>query len=80
MKRSLKLATVVLLTMCMATGVREVAASRSLCRFLFYYDAVQKADAPISFWERLAYSLALARAPEMKATTHSAQASGPVLF
>jgi hypothetical protein len=68
MRRRLKLATVVLLTITMAAGLREVAASPSLCRFLFYYDAVKKTDAPIRFWERLAYSLALARTPETKST------------
>jgi hypothetical protein len=66
MRRRLKLASVVLLTVTMAAGLREVAASPSLCRFLFYYDAVKKTDAPIRFWERLAYSLAMARVPETK--------------
>ena len=61
MRRKLNLATVVLLTISIGAGVRQVTASPSLCRFLFYYDAVKKTDAPISFWERLAYSLALAR-------------------
>ena len=64
MRRRLKLATVVFLTITMGAGLREVAASPSLCRFLFYYDAVKKTDAPISFWERLAYSFALTRVPE----------------
>jgi len=68
MRRRLKLATVVLLTITMAAGLREAAASPSLCRFLFYYDAVKKTDAPIRFWERLAYSLALARVPDPKQT------------
>ena len=74
MRRRLKFATVVLLTVTMAAGLRHVAASQSLCRFLVYYRAVEKTDAPISFWERLAYSLALARASQSKSGASQAQA------
>ena len=69
MRRRLKLATVLLLAITMAGGLREVAASPSLCRFLFYYDAVKNTDAPIRFWERLAYSLALTRVDGLKPTS-----------
>lgn len=64
MRRGLKLATVVLLSISFGASVRQVASSPSFCRFLSYYGAVRKIEAPISFWERLAYSLALARASE----------------
>jgi len=33
----------------------------SVCTFVRSYEAVKKTNAPMGFWERLAYSLALSR-------------------
>jgi hypothetical protein len=60
-RRGLKLATIVFLISASA-GARQIAASPSLCPFLSCYDAVRNTDAPLTIWERLAYSFALARA------------------
>jgi hypothetical protein len=61
-KRSAKLATIVLATLSMGAGARQAATSPSLCRFFSNYDAVSNTGVPLSFWERLAYSLAMTRA------------------
>jgi hypothetical protein len=65
-RRGIKLATIVLLTASLGAGARQAAASPSLCQFFSYYDAVSSTGAPLSFWERLAYSLAMTRASVTK--------------
>lgn len=61
-RRGLKLAAVALLAVTMGASVRQAAVSQPVVRFLTCYEAMRTADAPISFWERLAYSYALSRA------------------
>jgi len=61
-RRGLKLATIVLVTFSVGASARQAAISPSLCRFFSNYDAVSNTGAPLSFWERLAYSLAMTRA------------------
>jgi hypothetical protein len=43
----------------MLIGTFQATASPHLHRFLAYYQAVQKTDAPLDFWERVAASFAL---------------------
>lgn len=59
--RPLKLAALLLLTVSIGAGARQVAASPSLGLFLSNYEALKTADASINFWQRLACSFALAR-------------------
>jgi hypothetical protein len=53
-------------------GAHQAVASASLHRFLEYYQAVEKTNAPMNFWERVACSLLLTQAEsEGKAATTS---------
>jgi hypothetical protein len=61
-RRGLRLAAVALVAISMGVSVRQAATSQPVARFLTCYQAMRSADAPISFWERVAYSLALSRA------------------
>lgn len=68
MRRIAKLGSGLLLTATMLIGMFEATASPPVHRFLAYYDAVQKTNAPMDFWERVAASILLTQAEcrEMK--------------
>ena len=46
----------------MLIGSLEARVSPPIHRFLAYYQAVQQAEAPLGFWERVAASVMLTRA------------------
>jgi hypothetical protein len=62
MRRSAKLTSGLLLTATVLIGMLQATASPPVHRFLAYYEAVQKTDAPMDFWERVAASFLLTRA------------------
>ena len=51
-----------LLTAMMLIGVHHANASQPVHRFIEYYEAVEKTNAPMNFWERVACSFLLTRA------------------
>ncbi len=51
-----------LLTAMMLIGVHHANASQPVHRFIEYYEAVEKTNAPMTFWERIACSFLLTRA------------------
>jgi hypothetical protein len=58
--------TAVMLAVFVASGVRAFASAtvrEPMVRFIDFYIAAQKADTPMSLWERVAYGVALAHAP-----------------
>ena len=68
MRRGAKLSSGLLLTAAMLIGMFQATASPRVQRFLAYYEAVQKANAPLDFWERVATSFVLTRAEARKST------------
>jgi hypothetical protein len=77
-RRAARLAAVALIAISMGASVRQAATSPALTRFLNCYRVMSTADAPISFWERLAYSFALARASKVFPLHHHAETSASV--
>jgi hypothetical protein len=65
--RRFKLGAIFLMTGILVAGM-ERPISASLNNFVESYQAVSNTSAPMSFWERLVYSIALSkqRAPEKK--------------
>ena len=51
-----------LLAVTLLIGVHQANASRPVHRFIEYYEAVEKTNAPMNFWERVACSFLLTRA------------------
>ncbi len=51
-----------LLAAMLMIGVHQVNASKPVHRFIEYYEAVEKTNAPMNFWERVACSFLLTRA------------------
>lgn len=51
-----------LLAATLLIGVHQANASRPVHRFIEYYEAVEKTNAPMNFWERVACSFLLTRA------------------
>ena len=63
MGRNAKFSSALLLVAAMLMiGVHQANASRRVHRFLEYYEAVEKTNAPINLWERVACSFLLTRA------------------
>ena len=54
--------TVLLLTVTLGIGLERTALTAEACRFVQAYRTIQKTNAPMGFWERLVYSVALAKA------------------
>jgi hypothetical protein len=48
-------------------GLHQANASPPVHRFLEYYEAVEKTNAPINFWERVVCSFMLTRAEARQA-------------
>jgi len=69
MRRGAKLSSGVLLTAAMLIGMFHATASPRVQRFFAYYQAVEKADAPLDFWERVATSFVLTQAEARKSST-----------
>jgi len=59
--RGTKWSSGLLLTAIMVIGLHQATASMRVHRFLEYYEAVEKTDAPINFWERVVCSFMLTR-------------------
>lgn len=59
MGRGAKFGSGLVLAAAMLIGMFQATASPPVHRFLAYYQAVQKTDAPLDFWERVAASFAL---------------------
>lgn len=72
-RRSAKFGSGVILAATMLIAGHEAVASQPVHRFLEYYNAVQKTNAPMNFWERVACSFLLTRAEcrETKTPTSS---------
>lgn len=68
MRRGAKLSSGLLLAAAMLTGMFETTASPPVHRFLAYYEAVQRTNAPLDFWERVAASFLLTRAEQARKT------------
>jgi hypothetical protein len=66
MRRSAKLSSGLILVAVMLIGMLQANASPPIHRFLAYYEAVQKTDAPMDFWERVAASFVLTRAEQTR--------------
>ncbi len=66
MRRSAKLSSGVILATAMLIGMFQATASPPIHRFLAYYQAVQKTDDPLDFWERVAASFVLTRAEQTR--------------
>ena len=63
MRRNAKFSSAVLLVAAMLMiGVHRANASLPVHRFLEYYEAVEKTNAPMNLWERVACSFLLTRA------------------
>ncbi len=75
MRRGAKFSSAVLLSAAMLIGMFEATASPPVQRFLAYYDAVEKTNAPLHFWERVAASLLLTQAEQVRPATPSATCS-----
>jgi hypothetical protein len=62
MGRNAKCGSAVLLVAAMLMiGVHQADASQPVHPFIEYYEAVEKTNAPMNFWERVACSLMLTR-------------------
>jgi hypothetical protein len=58
--------TIPVLAVFIVSGVQALGKDtvrEPVVRFIDFYLAAQKADAPITLWERIAYGVALARTP-----------------
>jgi hypothetical protein len=66
MRRGAKLSSGLILATAMLIGMFHATASPPIHRFLAYYEAVQKTDAPLDFWERVAASFVLTRAEQTR--------------
>jgi hypothetical protein len=64
MRRGAKLSSGLVLAAAMLIGMFQATASPRVQRFLAFYQAVEKANAPLDFWERVAASFALTRAEQ----------------
>jgi hypothetical protein len=62
MGRNAKFSSALLVAAMLMIGVHRANASRPVHRFLEYYEAVEKTNAPMNIWERVACSFLLARA------------------
>jgi hypothetical protein len=62
MTRAFRLSAGLLLATTLFVGSERAVCRESLCRFLTVYDEVGKTDKELGFVERVAFSLALARA------------------
>ena len=51
----------------MLAGFHQATASPPVHRFFEYYEAVEKTNAPIDFWERIVCSFLLTRAESREA-------------
>jgi len=70
MRRSAKLSSGLVLAAMMAAGLHQANASPPVHRFIEYYQAVEKTETPINFWDHIVCSFLLTRA--------EAQAKPPV--
>ena len=75
MRRGAKFSSAVLFTAAMLIGMFEATASPPVHRFLAYYEAVEKTNAPLHFWERVAASLLLTQAEQVRPANPSATCS-----
>jgi hypothetical protein len=57
---------VLLTAMLLLIGMFQAAAAPPVHRFLAYYQAVEKTNAPLDFWERVAASILLTRAEQVR--------------
>ena len=62
MRRSAKLSSGLVLAATMFVGFHQANASPPVHRFFEYYQAVEKTETPINFWERVVCSFLLTRA------------------
>ena len=56
------MSSALLLAATLLAAVHQATASMPIHRFLEYYEAVEKTNAPMNFWERVACSFLLSRA------------------
>ena len=56
------MAAVFLITISLGAAVDRLIHTPQACLFVHAYQSVQRADVPMTVWERLLYSLALAHA------------------
>lgn len=61
------MSTGLVLAAMMLAGFHQTTASPPVHRFFEYYQAVEKANAPINFWERIVCSFLLTRAESREA-------------
>ena len=67
--RKRRLATAFALALLVVSSVHALTKNEvrePVVRFIDFYIAAQKADAPMSLWERIMYSLAMARGGDKK--------------
>jgi len=62
MKRPFTFIAILLFAACLSAGVRRVATSCSVCRFVGYYQQVSRAETQTTWWEKVAASVVLTRA------------------
>jgi hypothetical protein len=68
MRRGAKISSGLALAALMLTGMFQAAEASPIHRFLAYYEAMQKTEAPLDFWERVAASFVLTRAEQARQT------------
>jgi hypothetical protein len=67
MRRSAKMSSGLVIAAMMLAALHQATASPPVHRFIEYYEAVEKANAPINFWERIVCSFLLTRAESREA-------------
>ena len=75
MRRGAKLSSGLIVAGAMLIGMFQASASPPVHTFLAYYEAVQKADAPLNFWERVAASFVLTQAEQARKSSAMASCS-----